>query len=46
MRVIQDICNHSSITTTERYVHIKGQAIDLLSETLAKRAKERQKEGG
>lgn len=50
IRVIQDICNHSSITTTERYVHNKGQAqrraIDLLGATLANRAKERQKERG
>lgn len=45
IRVIQGICNHASIMTTQRYVHLKGtarrSAIDLLGATVAKRAEAR-----
>ena len=45
--VIQGICNHASITTTQRYIHAKGEArrsaIDLLGEAVRTRADERRR---
>ena len=46
MRVVQDICGHASIVTTERYVHpkinAKRQAIVALGEKVAMKIKARQ----
>lgn len=50
MRVVQEICGHSSVTTTERYIHVRGGArkvaIDALGAEIAKRLEERRKEAG
>lgn len=41
MSVVRDICGHSSVTTTERYVHVNGgqrrQAVTALGEAWRKR---------
>lgn len=48
LHVVQEICGHASVTTTQHYVHAKGnarrKAIDALGKEVSKRAKQRRKE--
>jgi site-specific recombinase XerD len=50
IRVVQEICGHSSVTTTERYVHVNGgarrRAIDALGVEVQRRFRRAQKEVG
>lgn len=41
MRVVQEICGHASVTTTERYVHVRAGARRAAIEALGKRVKAR-----
>lgn len=49
MRVVQEICGHASVTTTERYVHVNGGArrwaIDELGAAVEKRTNGKRRRG-
>ncbi len=50
LRVVQDICGHASVTTTERYVHVRANAkrfaIDALGVQVARRRRQLRRGGG